>query len=131
MKHLTKKVSSEAEYAEWKARFLAVIAGAGEWAKIHRELGDFDRLSFDEIMQRGPAHYPVFAKLDRKYDEIFGVPAWKKQLQAEPVYVDVMIPKWAKHYGKERRVARTWERSAACLSSGCAASTPSGRTTTT
>ena len=30
----------EAEYVETKARFLAVTAGAGEWATIHRELGD-------------------------------------------------------------------------------------------
>src|SRR6516164_8770705 len=32
LKHLTKTVQTEAEYAETKARFLAVIAGAGEWA---------------------------------------------------------------------------------------------------
>jgi hypothetical protein len=38
--HVTKKVQTEAEYVETKARFLAVIAGAGEWATIHRELGD-------------------------------------------------------------------------------------------
>ena len=43
LKHLTKKVQTEGEYAETKARFLAMIAGAGEWASIHRELGDFDR----------------------------------------------------------------------------------------
>ena len=90
LKHLTKKVQTEAEYAEIKARFLAVIAGAGEWATIHRELGDIDRLSFDEIMRHGPAPYRVFAKLDRKHDEIFGIPAWKDQPQAEPVYFDVM-----------------------------------------
>ena len=57
-----------------------------EWATIYRELGDLDRLGFDEIMRRGPAPYRVFAKLDRKHDEIFGIPAWKKQPQAEPVF---------------------------------------------
>jgi integrase len=103
LKHLTKKVRTEAEYAETKARFLAVIAGAGEWAAIHRELGDLNGLSLDEIMRRGPAPYRVFAKLDQKQDEILGVPAWKNQPQAEPVYFDVMIPKWAKHYGKGKK----------------------------
>ena len=57
---------------------------------IYRELGDLDRQGFDEIMRRGPAPYRVFAKLDRKHDEIFGIPAWKDQPQAEPVYFDVM-----------------------------------------
>ena len=57
-----------------------------EWATIYRELGDLDRQGFDEIMRRGPAPYRVFAKLDRKHDEIFGIPAWKKQPQAEPVF---------------------------------------------
>ena len=90
LKHLTKTVQTEAEYAETKARFLAVIAGVGEWATIYRELGDLDRLGFDEIMRRGPAPYRVFAKLDRKHDEIFGIPAWKDQPQAEPLYFDVM-----------------------------------------
>ena len=86
LKHLTKKVQTEAEYAET----LAVIAGVGEWATIYRELGDLDRQGFDEIMRRGPAPYRVFAKLDRKHDEIFGIPAWKDQPQAEPLYFDVM-----------------------------------------
>jgi hypothetical protein len=109
LKHLTKKVETEAEYAETKARFLAVIAGAGEWATIHRELGDLNALSLDEIMRRGSAPYRVFAKLDRKHDEIFGAPAWKKQPQAEPVYFDVMISKWAKHYGKRKKSRQDME----------------------
>jgi len=73
--------SPEAEYVETKARFLAVTAGAGEWATIHRELGDLNGLSLDEIMRRGPALHRVFAKLDQKQDEIFGEPSWKKQPQ--------------------------------------------------
>jgi hypothetical protein len=71
----------EAEYVETKARFLAMTAGAGEWATIHRELGDLNGLSLDEIMRRGPALHRVFAKLDQKQDEIFGEPSWKKQPQ--------------------------------------------------
>ena len=62
LKHLTKKVQTEAEYVETKARFLAVIAGAGEWATIHRELGDLNGLSLDEIMRRGPA--PIVCSQD-------------------------------------------------------------------
>ena len=120
LKHLTKKVQTEAEYVETKARFLAVIAGAGEWATIRRELGDLNGLSVDEIMRRGPAPYRVSARLDQKQDEILGEPAWKKQPQAEPVYSDAMIPKWRTNTVRERRVARTWKQSAACLSSGCA-----------
>ena len=77
LKHLTKKVQTEAEYAETKARFLAMIAGAGEWATIHRELGDFDRLSFDEITRRGLAPYRVIARLEQKQDEIF----WRTRLE--------------------------------------------------
>jgi hypothetical protein len=109
LKHLTKKVQTEAEYAETKARFLAVIAGAGEWATIHRELGDLNGLSLEEIMRRGPAAHRVFAKLDQKQDEIFGEPAWKKQPQAEPVHFDVMIPKWAKHHGKGKKSRQDME----------------------
>jgi hypothetical protein len=62
LKHLTKKVQTEAEYAETKARFLAVIAGTGVWATIHRELGDLDRLGFDGggPAQRDPDQYPRF-----------------------------------------------------------------------
>ena len=52
----------EAEYVETKARFLAVTAGAGEWATIHRELGDLNGLSLDEIMRRGPA--PIVCSQD-------------------------------------------------------------------
>ena len=62
LKHLTKKVQTEAEYVETKARFLAVIAGAGEWATIRRELGDLNGLSLDEIMRRGPA--PIVCSQD-------------------------------------------------------------------
>ena len=109
LKHLTKKVQTEAEYAETKARFLAVIAGAGEWATIRRELGDLNGLSVDEIMRRGPAPYRVSARLDQKQDEILGEPAWKKQPQAEPVYFDVMIPKWAKHHGKGKKSRQDME----------------------
>ena len=54
--------SPEAEYVETKARFLAVTAGAGEWATIHRELGDLNGLSLDEIMRRGPA--PIVCSQD-------------------------------------------------------------------
>ena len=71
----------EAEYVETKARFLAVTAGAGEWATIHRELGDLNGLSLDEIMRRGPALHRVFAKLDQKQDEIFCRTLRKKQPQ--------------------------------------------------
>jgi len=85
LKHLTKKVQTEAEYAETKARFLAVIAGVGEWATIYRELGDLDRLGFDEFMRRGAPPYRVFARLEQKQDEILGEPVWKKHPQAEPV----------------------------------------------
>ena len=81
LKHLTKKVQTEAEYAET----LAVIAGVGEWATIYRELGDLDRLGFDEFMRRGAPPYRVFARLEQKQDEILGEPVWKKQPQAEPV----------------------------------------------
>jgi hypothetical protein len=81
LKHLTKKVQTEAEYAETKARFLAVIAGAGECAAIHRELGELNGLSLCETMRRGPAPYRVFARIGQKQDEIFGEPAWKKQPQ--------------------------------------------------
>src|SRR5262249_44018285 len=70
LKHLTKKVQTEAEYAETKARFLTVIAGAGEWDTIHRELSDLNGLSLDEIMRRGPASYRLFARLEQKQDEI-------------------------------------------------------------
>ena len=79
--HVTKKVQTEAEYAETKARFLAVIAGAGECAAIHRELGELNGLSLCETMRRGPAPYRVFARIGQKQDEIFGEPAWKKQPQ--------------------------------------------------
>ena len=75
----------EAEYVETKARFLAVIAGVGEWATIYRELGDLDRLGFDEFMRRGAPPYRVFARLEQKQDEILGEPVWKKHPQAEPV----------------------------------------------
>src|SRR5215472_7989007 len=81
----------EAEYAETKARFLAMIAGAGEWATIHRELRDLNGLSLEELIGRGPASYPVYARLAQKEEEIFGVPAWKEQPHAEPVYFDAMI----------------------------------------
>ena len=57
-------------------------------------------------MRRGAPPYRVFARLEQKQDEILGEPVWKKQRQTEPVYFDVMIPKWAKHYGKEERSRR-------------------------
>jgi len=59
--------------------------GVGEWATIYRELGDLDRLGFDEFMRRGAPPYRVFARLEQKQDEILGEPVWKKQPQAEPV----------------------------------------------
>ena len=39
---------------------------------IHRELAEIDGLSLDELMARGSAPYRVFAKLDRKMDELLG-----------------------------------------------------------
>jgi hypothetical protein len=60
-------------------------------------------------MRRGAPPHRVFARLEQKQDEIFGEPAWKKQPQAEPVYFDVMIPKWAKHYGKGKKSRQDME----------------------
>ena len=42
-----------------------------------------------------PARSPVFAKLDKWLNEIFGKPAW--MAETEPVTFESMIEKWAKH----------------------------------
>lgn len=93
-KNLTKKVHSDREHAEWTARFLAMIDEARGWTTIHRELAEIDGLSHQGFITRGSI--PVFAKLDRKMDEILGEPIWKK-ITAHPVIFSDVIPKWAKH----------------------------------
>jgi hypothetical protein len=61
-----------------------------------RELAEIDDLSLEELMARGSAPYHVFAKLDRKMDQILGEPACKK-VTAHPVVFSNVITKWAKH----------------------------------
>jgi len=95
-KNLTKKVQTDREHAEWTARFLAMIDEGREWTTIQRETAELNDLSLEEVIGRGSASYPVFAKLDRKLGQIFGEPDWKK-VTAEPVAFGSMIPKWAKH----------------------------------
>ena len=94
-KNLTKKVLTDREHAEWTARFLAMIDEARGWTTIHREVAEIDGLSLEELMARGSTPYPVFAKLDRKMDQIFGEPA--SGVAAAPVAFGSMISKWAKH----------------------------------
>jgi hypothetical protein len=77
-------------------RGLAIIDEARGWTTIHRELAEINDLNLEELIGRGPASYRVFAKLDRKMDEIRGKPTWKK-IKAEQVTFEMMIPKWATH----------------------------------
>jgi hypothetical protein len=107
-KNLTKKVCTDREHAEWTARFLAMIDEAREWTTTQRELKELDGLSFEEVIRRGPASFPVIAKLDRKMDQIFGEPDWKK-VTAVPVAFESMIPKWAKHTNAPKKGIQNME----------------------
>jgi hypothetical protein len=95
-KNLTKRVHTDRERAEWTARFLAIIDEARGWTAMSRELAGIDGLSPEELMARGSVPYRMFAKLDRKMDEIRGKP-FSKKIIAEPVTFEMMIPKWATH----------------------------------
>jgi hypothetical protein len=95
-KNLTKRVYTDREHAEWTARFLAIIDEARGWTTIHRELAEINDRSLEELTGRGSSPYRVFAKLDRKMDEIRGKPISKKII-AEPVTFEMMIAKWATH----------------------------------
>jgi hypothetical protein len=94
-KNLTKKVHSDREHAEWTARFLTIIDEARGWTTIHRELAEINDLSLEDFIRRGSIP-PVLPKLDGKMDEILGTPAWK-EITAEPVTFEMMIPKWTAH----------------------------------
>jgi integrase len=91
-KNLTKKTSNDREAAEWTGRFLSIIDEAAERTTTLGELAGLDRLSDQDQIRRCP---PVFAKLDRRLNEIFGKPAW--MAATEPVTFESMIEKWAKH----------------------------------
>jgi integrase len=80
------------------AEFLKKIEGAREWTEIHQEAAAINGLSLEDIMRRGPASFRVFAKLDRKMDEIFGQPVSRKV--PEPVTFEDMIARWGKTKGK-------------------------------
>jgi hypothetical protein len=111
-KNLTKKVHTDREHADWTARFLRIIEQAREWSTIHRELNEMNGFSLEELLGRGSAPYRVFARLDRKMDEMFGEPAWKK-VTAEPVTFEMIIEKWmdkTKNGKKKgRRRGKTWK----------------------
>ena len=54
-----------------------MIDQARDWETSYRELAEIDGLSLEEFIRRGSIP-PVFAKMDRKGDEIWGKPAWKE-----------------------------------------------------
>jgi hypothetical protein len=80
------------------AEFLRKIEGAREWTEIHQEAAAINGLSLEDILRRGPASFRVFAKLDRKMDEIFGLPVSQKI--PELVTFEDMIARWSKTKGK-------------------------------
>ncbi|HYZ43117.1 MAG TPA: hypothetical protein VE687_21180 [Stellaceae bacterium] len=83
-----------------------MIEEARGWTSIHRELAELKDLSLEGFIRRGPAPYLVFAKLDRKADEILGEPACKRAT-AEPVIFEDMIGRWmGKNQGREEEGAQ-------------------------
>ena len=55
----------------------------------------------------------------------------EKAAAAEPVYFNVMIPKWAKHYDKGKKCRQDMETKCGVFIEWLRRSTPSGRTKTT
>ena len=77
LKHLTKKVHSSVEHAEWTARFLALVDQARGWGAWHGKLRWLDSLCFEDRLRESPA---LLSKYDDWLDKVQGVtPARKKQ----------------------------------------------------
>jgi integrase len=98
LKHLTKKVHSSVEHAEWTAR--ALVDQARGWGAWHGKLRWLDSLCFEDRLRESPA---LLSKYDDWLDKVQGVtPARKKQaVTAKPVYFDTMIGLWGKNKGKQ------------------------------
>jgi hypothetical protein len=102
LKHLTKKVQTDREHAEWTARFLGIIDKAAGRGKALNDLAGLDSLVAwggylnPELTRQAPA---VLSRFFKTLD--LPVPVTETIQSGEPISFESMIKLWGKNKGKQ------------------------------
>jgi hypothetical protein len=102
LKHLTKKVQTDREHAEWTARFLGIIDKAAGRGKAFNDLAGLDGLVAPggylnpELIRQAPA---VLSRFFKTLD--LPVPVTETIQSGEPISFESMIKLWGKNKGKQ------------------------------